>query len=210
MARVLCKQVVAGPTSGHFRRRRAARHRVSHDASEPEQTKHGAGQCSEAGPGLRRRRRRLQAGRPSFHSFPTPNMSTLNPGAAEEDVGINAPLLGSRNASVGVHNKRKREGHAHMTSAVGNLANTILGTGMLSFPLVRCGHSKAWQRDTDGMTSGYGVCWNNTWNHHVLDVWRACSAGLALSVAVCGKGASPESILLRRLATHVSQGCRLL
>ncbi|KAF8739060.1 Transmembrane amino acid transporter protein, partial [Rhizoctonia solani] len=43
----------------------------------------------------------------------------------------NAPLLG-----VGAPKAEEEDGHATIVSCVGNLANTIMGTGMLTFPLV--------------------------------------------------------------------------
>ncbi|KAI0251815.1 vacuolar amino acid transporter 5 [Lactifluus subvellereus] len=44
-------------------------------------------------------------------------------------------LLGSRASSVGLAKSEvQREGHATLTSSVGNLANTIIGSGMLTFP----------------------------------------------------------------------------
>ncbi|KAI0272366.1 vacuolar amino acid transporter 5 [Gloeopeniophorella convolvens] len=44
-------------------------------------------------------------------------------------------LLGEHASSVGVaRNDVKREGHATLTSSVSNLANTIIGSGMLTFP----------------------------------------------------------------------------
>ncbi|KAH9992972.1 transmembrane amino acid transporter protein-domain-containing protein [Russula compacta] len=44
-------------------------------------------------------------------------------------------LLGNRASSVGlVKSDVQREGHATLTSSVGNLANTIIGSGMLTFP----------------------------------------------------------------------------
>lgn len=44
-------------------------------------------------------------------------------------------LLGSSASSAGlVRNKAQTEGHATLTSSVGNLANTIIGSGMLTFP----------------------------------------------------------------------------
>ncbi|KAJ1306937.1 hypothetical protein OPQ81_007918 [Rhizoctonia solani] len=44
----------------------------------------------------------------------------------------NAPLLGGG----GVKAEEDEDGHATIASCVGNLANTIMGTGMLTFPLV--------------------------------------------------------------------------
>ncbi|CAE6382011.1 unnamed protein product [Rhizoctonia solani] len=43
----------------------------------------------------------------------------------------NAPLLGA-----GAPRAEEEDGHATIVSCVGNLANTIMGTGMLTFPLV--------------------------------------------------------------------------
>ncbi|EPQ56528.1 AAAP amino acid transporter [Gloeophyllum trabeum ATCC 11539] len=43
-------------------------------------------------------------------------------------------LLGG-DAAVGTGAAKKRDGHATLSSSVGNLANTIIGSGMLTFPL---------------------------------------------------------------------------
>ncbi|CAG8554824.1 2814_t:CDS:10 [Acaulospora colombiana] len=52
----------------------------------------------------------------------------------EDDAALNQPLLGnSRRTEPRTPNRK--EGKAQLRSSVGNLANTILGTGMLSFPL---------------------------------------------------------------------------
>lgn len=48
--------------------------------------------------------------------------------------GDNAPLLG--NGAPKVVEADQEDGHATIVSCVGNLANTIMGTGMLTFPLV--------------------------------------------------------------------------
>jgi hypothetical protein len=50
----------------------------------------------------------------------------------EREAGDRAPLLG-RNATA---KKDDGEGTAGIPSGIGNLANTIIGSGMLSFPLV--------------------------------------------------------------------------
>lgn len=48
-------------------------------------------------------------------------------------------LLGPRSPANGINKpQHQRDGHAQMASGIVNLSNTILGTGMLSFPLVRC------------------------------------------------------------------------
>ncbi|KAI0924501.1 hypothetical protein AcW2_005375 [Taiwanofungus camphoratus] len=47
------------------------------------------------------------------------------------DAGESDALLGA-NASI---RRPERDGHATMSSSVGNLANTIIGSGMLTFPL---------------------------------------------------------------------------
>lgn len=51
------------------------------------------------------------------------------------DDGERTALLGHRSPANGI--TKPRDGHAQMTSGIVNLSNTILGTGMLSFPLVR-------------------------------------------------------------------------
>lgn len=59
-------------------------------------------------------------------------------GGPEEATGLpNAytSLLGT-NIETGAHNQLKSEGTASIASGVGNLSNTILGTGILAFPLV--------------------------------------------------------------------------
>ena len=57
------------------------------------------------------------------------------------DDGERAALLGPRSSpppANGINKPhRQRDGHAQMASCIVNLSNTILGTGMLSFPLVR-------------------------------------------------------------------------
>ena len=52
-------------------------------------------------------------------------------GLVEDD---NAPLLGT-GAPKAVEADQE-DGHATVVSCVGNLANTIIGSGMLTFPLV--------------------------------------------------------------------------
>ncbi|KAI0064000.1 hypothetical protein BV25DRAFT_1801277 [Artomyces pyxidatus] len=56
--------------------------------------------------------------------------SNAAPGADSES----SALLGGGGAAVG-QGTAKREGHATLTSSVSNLANTIIGSGMLTFPL---------------------------------------------------------------------------
>ena len=57
------------------------------------------------------------------------------------DDGERAALLGPRSSPRPANGINKphhqRDGHAQMASGIVNLSNTILGTGMLSFPLVR-------------------------------------------------------------------------
>jgi hypothetical protein len=57
------------------------------------------------------------------------------------DDGERTTLLGHHSSpppANGINKPhRQRDGHAQMTSGIVNLSNTILGTGMLSFPLVR-------------------------------------------------------------------------
>ncbi len=52
-------------------------------------------------------------------------------GDGEDD---DRPLLGGPRKQV--EDDDQREGSASMVSGIGNLLNTIVGTGMLSFPLV--------------------------------------------------------------------------
>lgn len=51
----------------------------------------------------------------------------------DDDAALQRPLLGASRTSGRV---AVQDGKAQLSSSVGNLANTILGTGMLSFPLV--------------------------------------------------------------------------
>ena len=51
----------------------------------------------------------------------------------EEAHEDSAPLLGGPRK---VPDDDERDGQATLTSGIGNLLNTIVGTGMLSFPLV--------------------------------------------------------------------------
>jgi hypothetical protein len=58
---------------------------------------------------------------------------------SEEATGVPTPytpLLGT-NIEATAHGQLKSEGTASISSSVGNLCNTILGTGILAFPLVR-------------------------------------------------------------------------
>ena len=57
------------------------------------------------------------------------------PDDAERTALLGPALLGPRSPPNKPHHQR--DGHAQMTSGIVNLSNTILGTGMLSFPLVR-------------------------------------------------------------------------
>ncbi|KAG9001482.1 hypothetical protein FRB94_006576 [Tulasnella sp. JGI-2019a] len=64
--------------------------------------------------------------------------SYVNPDDTDITVGggddAGSPLLGGPRKLVGEDSPR--EGTASSLSGVGNLLNTIVGTGMLSFPLV--------------------------------------------------------------------------
>lgn len=53
------------------------------------------------------------------------------------DSTAHTPLLEHLSDSESVLSRSHHEGKASLTSSVGNLANTILGTGVLAFPLVR-------------------------------------------------------------------------
>ncbi|PVF99817.1 putative AVT6-involved in amino acid efflux from the vacuole [Serendipita vermifera] len=53
----------------------------------------------------------------------------------EDDAALNQPLLGNSRPTEPRRTPNRKEGKAQLRSSVGNLANTILGTGMLSFPL---------------------------------------------------------------------------
>lgn len=53
------------------------------------------------------------------------------------DSTAHTPLLGHAAGNEGgLQKSGEREGDAGLTSSIGNLANTILGTGVLAFPLV--------------------------------------------------------------------------
>jgi hypothetical protein len=54
----------------------------------------------------------------------------------EDEAALNQPLLGNGRPTAPRQGPNRKEGKAQLRSSVGNLANTILGTGMLSFPLV--------------------------------------------------------------------------
>jgi hypothetical protein len=54
-----------------------------------------------------------------------------------ERTALLGPHSSSRLANGINKPHRHRDGHAQMASGIVNLSNTILGTGMLSFPLVR-------------------------------------------------------------------------
>lgn len=72
----------------------------------------------------------------NYYEMVQPYGATDHPGvdveARDDTATEDASLLGS--ASTG-KKATKREGHATMVSCVGNLANTIIGSGMLTFPL---------------------------------------------------------------------------
>ncbi|KXN92411.1 Vacuolar amino acid transporter 5 [Leucoagaricus sp. SymC.cos] len=60
--------------------------------------------------------------------------SAVDPPLAGNNEETNALLGGNRNANVR-QETRKREGHASLTSCISNLSNTIIGSGMLTFPM---------------------------------------------------------------------------
>lgn len=74
-----------------------------------------------------------------YQTFPTESITKRVVSGAmaqtygeEDDAALQRPLLGPSRTPGRVTTK---EGKAQLSSSVGNLANTILGTGMLSFPL---------------------------------------------------------------------------
>jgi len=70
----------------------------------------------------------------AYHAVPV----TVEHEDADNGPGIEhegSALLGSRASSSRiVKSKAQEDGHATLTSSIGNLANTILGSGMLTFP----------------------------------------------------------------------------
>ncbi|KAF9454254.1 AAAP amino acid transporter, partial [Macrolepiota fuliginosa MF-IS2] len=60
--------------------------------------------------------------------------SIIEPTRSGSSEETNALLGGDRDTVVG-HGTGAREGHASLSSCVSNLANTIIGSGMLTFPL---------------------------------------------------------------------------
>ncbi|VDB94265.1 unnamed protein product [Peniophora sp. CBMAI 1063] len=54
--------------------------------------------------------------------------------ANEDTRSERSALLGPSPSDSGVESVKKRDGHATLTSSVSNLANTIIGSGMLTFP----------------------------------------------------------------------------
>ncbi|KAH9975741.1 transmembrane amino acid transporter protein-domain-containing protein [Lactifluus volemus] len=74
----------------------------------------------------------------SYHATPVSPIvhEEVDDERAFENEG--SALLGSSASRVGLtKNEEQKEGHASLTSSVGNLANTIIGSGMLTFPRVR-------------------------------------------------------------------------
>lgn len=76
-----------------------------------------------------------------FEDMPQVTYGVVDDGEHREGAGqestAQTPLLANEGAgsSPGVFRK-PADGSASITSGVGNLANTILGTGVLAFPLV--------------------------------------------------------------------------
>ena len=73
----------------------------------------------------------------SYHAMPVPVVrEDVDDERGTEDEG--SALLGSRASSVRLaKNEVQKEGHATLTSSVGNLANTIIGSGAfrcMSYP----------------------------------------------------------------------------
>ncbi|KAI0299311.1 vacuolar amino acid transporter 5 [Russula brevipes] len=70
----------------------------------------------------------------AYHSVPLSiEHEVVDDGREAEHEG--SALLGGRASGIGlVKSETQREGHATLTSCVGNLANTIIGSGMLTFP----------------------------------------------------------------------------
>lgn len=70
-----------------------------------------------------------------------PTYGVADDHGVQENVAIDStaqtPLLDHSTYSESVLSTSYHEGKASLTSCIGNLANTILGTGVLAFPLVR-------------------------------------------------------------------------
>ncbi|KAI0306057.1 vacuolar amino acid transporter 5 [Multifurca ochricompacta] len=70
----------------------------------------------------------------TYHAVPvSAEPNDVDDGRADEHEG--SALLGDRASTTGLAaSDTHKEGHATLTSSVGNLANTIIGSGMLTFP----------------------------------------------------------------------------
>lgn len=64
-----------------------------------------------------------------------PNRSGIEPPTAGNSEETNALLGGDGVQTVSRHATGKREGHASLISCISNLCNTIIGSGMLTFPM---------------------------------------------------------------------------
>ena len=105
----------------------------------------------------------------------------------------------------------QRDGHAQMASGIVNLSNTILGTGMLSFPLVRRYSPSNFREQVDSSPDvGNGQCRNNTRCNYVLLLGRNRRAGPFLPLQMCSKGTAPTLFILCHLADDVPQGIGIL
>jgi hypothetical protein len=71
----------------------------------------------------------------AYHAVPVSvEYEDVDNGRPAEDEG--SALLGSRTSGVGLAKSEvQKEGHATLTSSVGNLANTIIGSGACAHPL---------------------------------------------------------------------------
>lgn len=71
----------------------------------------------------------------AYHSVPVSvEYEDVDNGRLAEHEG--SALLGNRTSAVGLAKSEvQKEGHATLTSSVGNLANTIIGSGACAYPL---------------------------------------------------------------------------
>jgi hypothetical protein len=86
-----------------------------------------------------------------------PTYGVANDHGVQETVSVDStvqtPLLGHSVGSESALSRSHHEEMASLTSSIGNLANTILGTGVLAFPLVRLRFSSSILHITECHTS---------------------------------------------------------
>lgn len=154
-------------------------------------------------------------------------------GVASENAYDPAPASGSSEASAllgegATPKKEKRDGVAGLTSGVGNLANTIIGSGerlsynkrytmtnmsivvgMLTFPMVRPripSYRSVCTHDSKGLCFG----WNYTRSYHMhVFWWRSCVRALPARSLRC-QSTSPSSLFLHNFCNGLPQGCSVL